>query len=46
MEHPIVQQAMEILGGELLDIRRLKSDGTEQEKHGSSAMAEDSSEVL
>jgi DNA polymerase-3 subunit gamma/tau len=27
LEHPVVQQALEILGGELLEIRTLKSDG-------------------
>jgi DNA polymerase-3 subunit gamma/tau len=26
MEHPVVQQALEVLGGELVDIRNLRSN--------------------
>ena len=32
MEHPVVQQALEILGGELIDIRMSKTDRSEAEK--------------
>lgn len=32
LEHPVVMQALEILGGELVDIRRVKTEKSEQTK--------------
>jgi len=32
LEHPLVMQALEILGGELVDIRRVKTEKSEQTK--------------
>ncbi|MGV8073836.1 MAG: DNA polymerase III subunit gamma/tau [Syntrophobacteraceae bacterium] len=44
MEHPIVQQAIEILGGELTDIRLVKSGGTDRQPPVSNVLMEESSE--
>jgi len=44
LEHPVVQQALEILGGELMEIRALKSDGAEKARSGIPAETAGSSE--
>ncbi len=46
MENPVVLQALEILGGELVDIRGLKTDRLENRKSGSAAEPDDGPDLL
>ena len=38
MEHPMVLQALEILGGELQELKPLKPDGVKQTKSGTGSV--------
>lgn len=46
LEHPVVQQALEILGGELVEIKALKPDETKEARRGISPEAPGSQEPV
>jgi hypothetical protein len=46
MEHPVVLQALEILGGDLVDIRMLKSDRVETVKGETPSEPEEGPEFI
>ncbi len=46
MENPVVLQALEILGGELVDIRMSKTDRSESPKSGTASEPDDGPELL
>jgi DNA polymerase-3 subunit gamma/tau len=46
MEHPVVLQALEILGGELVDIRTDKGDRLETKRGGTPSVPEDGPEFI